>query len=269
MMAHLPHPYEECPPFWSGGPSPGGYYNFPAAAPNKTGSQAATNPTTRSQYPITTGTSVFGLRFKDGIVIAADTMGSYGSLARFPNLMRVIKVNETTVIASSGDIADFQYLNEIIERKQMEEDLKGGGVNMRPKALHSWLTRVLYNRRSKFDPLWNTIVVGGVQEGKPFMGAVDMIGTAWTGDFVSTGLGAHFAIPIMTEALEKYGGADNLSQEEAVEIVQKCVRVCYLRDCRATSKYHMGVVSKDGSKVEGPLVIDSNWEIARYVRGYE
>ena len=31
------------------------------------------------------------------------------------------------------------------------------------QALHSWLTRVLYNRRSKFDPLWNTFVVAGLQ----------------------------------------------------------------------------------------------------------
>ena len=29
------------------------------------------------------------------------------------------------------------------------------GATMSPKELHHWLTRVMYNRRSKMDPLWN------------------------------------------------------------------------------------------------------------------
>merc|ERR1712020_69118 len=93
-----------------------------------------------------------------------------GNLARYPMTQRVFKVNDTTVIASSGDIADFQYLHSLIKSKQNEEDIRGGGVTLRPDALHTWLTRVLYNRRSRFDPLWNTIIVGGMQEGKPFLG---------------------------------------------------------------------------------------------------
>ena len=54
------------------------------------------------------GTSVFGVKYKDGVVFAADTLGSYGSLARYPDIERVIKVNDNTVVACSGDIADFQ-----------------------------------------------------------------------------------------------------------------------------------------------------------------
>ena len=46
--------------------------------------------------------------------------------------------------------------------------------------------------------MWNTIVVGGVQDGKPFLGGVDMIGTAWTEDVIATGIGKAFAIPAMT-----------------------------------------------------------------------
>ena len=136
------------PPFWQGGPDPSGYYQFPHGNRN-TSSQYATAPNSRSQYPITVGTSVFGIKYKDGVIIAADTMGNYGRLSRYPNLQRVNKVNETTVVASSGDIADFQYLYSLIESKQNEEDIKGGGVTMRPEALHCWLNRVLYNRRSK------------------------------------------------------------------------------------------------------------------------
>ena len=51
--------------------------------------------------------------------------------------------------------------------------------------------------RIRFDPLWNSIVVGGMQEGKPFLGCVDLIGTAWTENAIATGIGAAMAIPII------------------------------------------------------------------------
>ena len=36
-----------------------------------------------------TGTSVLGIKYADGVMLAADTLGSYGSLARFTDLRRV------------------------------------------------------------------------------------------------------------------------------------------------------------------------------------
>ena len=40
----------------------------------------------------------------------------------------------------------------------------------------------------RFDPLWNSLVVGGLDHnGKPFLGTVGMIGTAYTDDHVATG----------------------------------------------------------------------------------
>ena len=126
------------PPFWQGGPSPSGYYSFPGKK-----SASAGQPKTHSQVPITTGTSVFSIKYKDGVIIDADTMGSYGSLARFPDLKRVFAVNRTTIVGFTGDIADFQFIQEQIERKQREEDAAGGGITMKPKALHCWLTRLV------------------------------------------------------------------------------------------------------------------------------
>ena len=32
--------------------------------------------------------------------------------------------------------------------------------------IHSYLTRVLYKRRNKMDPLWNTMLVAGFKEGQ-------------------------------------------------------------------------------------------------------
>jgi 20S proteasome subunit beta 7 len=49
----------------------------------------------------------------------------------------------------------------------LEEECLDDGFSLKPKDLHCWLTRVMYNRRSKFDPFWNNFVVGGLQDDKP------------------------------------------------------------------------------------------------------
>lgn len=67
--------------------------------------------------PVTTGTSVIGVVFDKGVAIAADTLGSYGSLARYRQCERLMKVNDTTVLGAGGDYADFQFLQDIIVDK--------------------------------------------------------------------------------------------------------------------------------------------------------
>lgn len=49
---------------------------------------------------------------------------------------------------------------------RIDEDLLGDGHSYSPKAIHSWLTRVMYNHRSKLNPLWNTVVIGGYSHGE-------------------------------------------------------------------------------------------------------
>lgn len=62
-----------------------------------------------------TGTSVLGMTFADGVMLAADTLGSYGSLARFRSISRVRKVTENCAVAVSGDYADFQFMERLFE----------------------------------------------------------------------------------------------------------------------------------------------------------
>ena len=66
---------------------------------------------------MTSGTSVVGVQFKDGVVIAADILASYGSLARYRNCERIMKVNDNIILGAGGDYADFQYIKNLIEQK--------------------------------------------------------------------------------------------------------------------------------------------------------
>jgi hypothetical protein len=47
--------------------------------------------------------------------MAADTLGSYGSLARFRDVERICVVGESTLVGASGDISDFAYIKHKLE----------------------------------------------------------------------------------------------------------------------------------------------------------
>jgi 20S proteasome alpha/beta subunit len=42
-------------------------------------------------------------------------IASYGSLARFRDVERLIPVGETTVVGASGDISDLQYIKHMLD----------------------------------------------------------------------------------------------------------------------------------------------------------
>lgn len=48
-------------------------------------------------------------------MLAADTLGSYGSLARFRSLERLKQIGDFTVIGGSGEYSDYQYITQTLE----------------------------------------------------------------------------------------------------------------------------------------------------------
>eukprot|EP00954_Amorphochlora_amoebiformis_P001635 128587-Amorphochlora_amoeboformis.AAC.1 len=128
--------------------------------------ESKSHPSTRTTRPIVTGASVLAIKYKDGVMVMSDTLASYGSMARYKSVQRICKVNETTLIGASGEYSDFQYLKDLVEELTDEEFDEDDGASMSPKEIHSYLSRVMYNRRSKIDPLYNFVCVAGFKEGK-------------------------------------------------------------------------------------------------------
>lgn len=245
------HDYEVGLPFGDA------YHTFPMKQ-----SEYVLNGKQRTQTPVTTGTSVLGVVFDGGVMIAADMLGSYGSLARFRNCPRLMKVNDATILGAGGDYADFQYLQNVIEQKVIDEECLNDGLNLKPASLHCWLTRVLYNRRCRFDPFWNIFIVGGLQDNKPFLGFIDKLGTAYTSPHIASGYGMHIALPMMRDAMEK---KPELTKDEARDLLTNCLRVLYYRDARSFPKFQVATVTAEGATIEGPFELSSDWEVAHWV----
>jgi len=222
-----------------------------------------------TQQPMTTGTSVVAIKYDGGVMIGADTLGSYGNTARYRDIRRIFKVNDKVMVGAGGDVADMQYIEEMLEDLTIESEGMDDGHSYSPRAIHSYLTRVMYNRRTKMNPLWNTLVVVGVDsKGNSFVGSVDLVGVSYENDTISTGYGAYIAQPLLRKALERKQGQP-LTKEEARTEIETALRVLHYRDCRSLSNVQICSVDQNGMDLPEPFIVDTEWGLAKMVVGYE
>jgi|UniRef100_A0A2N9FIZ3 20S proteasome subunit beta 7 len=213
----------------------------------------------RTLYPYVTGTSVVAIKYKDGILMASDMGGSYGSTLRYKSVERIKPVGKHSLLGASGEISDFQeilrYLDELILYDNMWDD----GNSLGPKEVHNYLTRVMYNRRNKFNPLWNSLVLGGVKKGQKYLGMVSMIGVNFEDDHVATGFGNHLARPILRDEWH-----ENLSFEDGVKLLEKCMRVLLYRDRSAVNKLQIAKITEEGVTISQPYSLKTFWGFSAF-----
>lgn len=135
-------------------------------------------------------------------------------------------------------------------------DKEGEVGGLEPSEIHEYLKNVLYARRSKMDPLWNTFLVGGVgRDGKRcrvlapfpwtiadwirfcfdrFLAYADLLGTTYSASTLASGYGAYIAQPLLRAAVE--GREDTLTEEEGTKLMEECLRVMWYRDARSLDK---------------------------------
>jgi 20S proteasome subunit beta 7 len=216
-------------------------------------------PTTRTQQPIVTGTTVIGIKYADGVMLAADTLASYGSLARYKDIRRLKKIGDYTLIGASGEMSDFQAVMDMLDNMHQTDLNQDDGYTKTPSEIHSYLRAVTYQRRNKGNPLWNQLLVAGYKAEKPFLGYVDLIGTAYEEEHIATGFGAYLAIPIIRERWNA-----QMSEGEARELLEDCLRVMFYRDCRASSRIQIAKATAEGTLVSEPYELTTDWETANF-----
>ncbi|SCU86330.1 LAMI_0D01596g1_1 [Lachancea mirantina] len=256
-------------PFQWGRPSDDVYGAYNSKIAN-----ASPYPSMNTQQPIVTGTSVISMKYDKGVIIAADNLGAYGSLLRFTNVERLFPVGENTVVGVSGDISDMQHIEHLLDEMQIENNYDNQYADdeeaLRPSNVFEYLANVMYNRRSKMNPLWNAIIVAGLENGKPFLRYVNLLGVTYSSPTLATGFGAHLAVPLLRKVVDKEEDAAKTSLETAKKTVEECMKVLYYRDARSSRKYSVAILDNDKGLVfeKGVQVEDMVWGFAKDIRGY-
>ncbi|KAG8805854.1 Proteasome subunit beta type-7, partial [Serendipita sp. 400] len=117
------------------------YSTFPIHSRPRPSTDVFSDAVQRTQQPIVTGTSVIGLKYKGGIMLAADNLASYGSLARYKDVQRLHPVGASTVIGAGGDMSDFQHIQHMLDSLVTEEFTYDDGNTLGPTEIFEYLKR--------------------------------------------------------------------------------------------------------------------------------
>lgn len=133
-------------------------------------------------------------------------------------------------------------LTELCRREEAALSLTDSHPSLSPSNIYTLLSNLFYARRSKVDPIWNAVLVGGWDDAKKesFLAYVDLLGTTYSAPTLATGFGAHLAQPLLREAYEAKAGIDGkgplLTQQEAEKLIDDCMKVLFYRDARSINK---------------------------------
>ncbi|CCC70884.1 hypothetical protein NCAS_0F04000 [Naumovozyma castellii] len=256
-------------PFSWGRPSDetyGAYNNEIAHAPSF--------PKMNTQQPIVTGTSVISMKYNNGVIIAADNLGSYGSLLRFTDIERLIPVGKNTIVGISGDISDMQHIEHLLEEieteNQYDNSFADNEESLQPSYVFEYLANVMYSRRSKMNPLWNALIVAGVEDNKPFLRYVNLLGVTYSSPTLATGFGAHLAVPLLRRVIDREEDIAKTDLQTAKTTILEAMKVLYYRDARSSRKFSLAIIDNDqGLIFEKDLQVEKMaWNFAKDIRGY-
>ena len=73
------------------------------------------------------GTTVWAFKYKDGVMVAADTHIAAGWL-KHKDYRRILPVGEESVIACSGEMSDLQNLKKMLDTKYEEDCIENDGA---------------------------------------------------------------------------------------------------------------------------------------------
>ena len=165
-----------------------------------------------------------------------------------------------------------QYMDRLLDSLDIRENyLSSSDHSMNAKNIHTYMSKVLYKRRSDFNPLWNMILVAGLDDDdKPFLASADLLGTTFSAPTLATGFGAHLAQPLLRKLMPNdEESVPNVTKEQAIEAVKASMKVLFYRDARSMDSYSIAVVTKDGVDLkEGEKLENQSWAFADQIRGY-
>lgn len=187
-----------------------------------------------------TGTTIVGLIFKDGVVLAADTRATGGSIVADKNCEKIHRIADNIWCCGAGTSADTENTTGLIESQLELQRLQTG---RQPRVLGA-LTR-LKQRLFRYQGYVSAaLVLGGVDCTGSYLYTVYPHGSTDQLPYATMGSGSLAAMSIFESNYK-----DDMEEKEAIDLADQAIQAGIFNDLGSGSNVDICVITKDGMKM--------------------
>lgn len=188
------------------------------------------------------GTTTLALKFKDGVVMAADNRASAGYMVASPRAKKLHKLGKKTAMSIAGMVSDAQYLIKLMRAEINLYELNRG-KEMPTRMIGNLLSTVMYGQYRSYFPFFVGPIVAGVDETGSHVFSMDPSGSITSEPYTSTGSGSPFAFGVLEAMYEP-----DMDEDQAKKVALLALRSAIKKDIATGDGIDLLVITKDGIK---------------------
>lgn len=186
--------------------------------------------------------SVFGIEFEGGVILAADQTNARSILLYQTNLDKIAELSSHSAMGISGPNADLVNFSEYVSKNLALYELSNDGLKLSPHGQANFCRGELATALRK-GPYQVNVMLGGydTKTGKAALYWMDYLAALAKVNYGAQGYASSFCLSIMDREWK-----EGLTQDGAVEIVEKCIEELKVRFLLAQPNFIIKVIDKDG-----------------------
>lgn len=189
--------------------------------------------------------TVFAVEFDGGVIIAADQMNAHSIITYQSNLDKVVQLSSHSAMGVNGPNCDLVNFSEYISKNLALYQLSNDGMQLNTAAQANFCRNELATALRK-GPYQVNILLGGYDKNQDGHGGaslywMDYLAALSKVKYGVQGYASHFCLSIMDKEWR-----EGMTQDEAVGIVEKCIKELQVRFILNQRNFLIKVVDKDG-----------------------
>uniref|UniRef100_A0A7S2XZZ5 Proteasome subunit beta n=1 Tax=Fibrocapsa japonica TaxID=94617 RepID=A0A7S2XZZ5_9STRA len=196
--------------------------------------------------------TVVGLVGNGFVLVAADAMSGRSILIFKDDYDKVKEMDPNKLLGLAGPQADCENFSEYIQKNMELYRLNNNGLTLGTHAAANFIRgEMAYALRR--GPYQCNMLLGGVdppakgstdsEPAKPQLFFIDYLASCHPVNFGCHGYGSSFLLSILDRCWK-----EDLTQEEAIDIVKKCIHELEVRFLISQPKFTIKIVTADGTK---------------------
>lgn len=189
--------------------------------------------------------SIFAVRYKDGVIIAADQQNARSILVYQHNLDKVTQLTSHSAMGLSGPNADMVNFSDYVSKNLTLYELMNHGVKLSTAAQAAFVRGVLAEALRK-GPYQVNLLLGGydTKTKESSLYFMDYLASMQKVNFGVQGYAAAFCLSIMDREWR-----EDMTYEEGLEVIDHCIGELGKRFLIAQPNFIVKVVNAEGVKV--------------------